>query len=170
MGVDVRNEGSGNIGATNVARSAGRRLGAMTLAADTAKGAIPVAAALAIDPGEWVVAATGVAAVLGHVSSVFLRFRGGKGVATGAGVLVAMAPLAAALPIAVFAAVFALRRIVALASIGAALFAPFALWLVGYPTARIVAAVVIVGLIVARHSGNLSRLASGDEPEFRASE
>src|SRR5262245_17383006 len=108
-GVDVRAAGSGNIGATNVGRTSGKWLGILTLVLDGAKGAAPVLIAeQVLDQPIAVVAGAGLAAVLGHVFPVYLRFRGGKGVATGAGVFFAISPVAALIATAVFAVVVAL--------------------------------------------------------------
>jgi glycerol-3-phosphate acyltransferase PlsY len=165
-GIDVRSAGSGNIGATNVARTAGRKLGLLTLVGDALKGLLPVLVARAFGFGSTVVAATAVAALVGHVFSVFLRFHGGKGVATGVGVLIGLAPATAPLPIAIFALAMASSKIVSLSSILAALSAPVAIALCGYPSATSFAALVMAGLIVFRHRENISRLLAGTEPRF----
>jgi acyl phosphate:glycerol-3-phosphate acyltransferase len=167
-GVDVRRTGSGNIGATNVARTAGKRLGVLTLVGDAAKGAIPVVLARSVGASEAIVAAAAVAAIAGHVFSVFLGFRGGKGVATGFGVLLALAPTATLIPLVAFASTFAFSRIVSLASIAAVLTAPVAVAWLGYPNPAIAAAVAIAVLIVAKHRENLVRLRAGTEPKFRS--
>src|SRR3972149_7896127 len=134
MGVDVRAEGSGNIGATNVARVIGKRQGIMTLVADVAKGFLPVFAAfqLGFAPAAALV---GTAAFLGHLYPVFLKFQGGKGVATALGVFVGLAPLATLVLIVIFAAVALTSRIVSLSSMVAALAAPVTLWFFSYPPA-----------------------------------
>lgn len=162
-GVDVRREGSGNIGATNVARSAGRSLGVLTLIGDALKGFLPVLAAATLDGRETAIAATAAAAVVGHVFSVFLGFRGGKGVATGAGALLGIAPLAALPALAIFACVVAMSRAVSLASIVASASAAVAIFLFGYSTPRIVAGISIALLIISRHRENISRLVAGTE-------
>jgi len=168
VGVDVRSEGSGNIGATNVARTAGRKLGILTLVGDVLKGLLPVVAARALGQPEAVVAAVAVAALAGHVFSIFLRMQGGKGVATGAGVLLGLAPSVAPIPLVLFAAIFALSRIVSLASIVAAVSAPIALFVLGRSSTVTVAALVIAGLIVFRHGENISRLLAGTEQRFKS--
>ncbi|MGH7896963.1 MAG: glycerol-3-phosphate 1-O-acyltransferase PlsY [Candidatus Binatia bacterium] len=165
-GVDVRSAGSGNIGATNVARTAGRRLGLVTLVGDFAKGFLPVWLARELGLAEAAVAAVAAAALLGHVFSVFLAFHGGKGVATGIGALVALAPGAALIPLAVFAATFAASRIVSTSSIAAAASAPVALLLLGYPAATCVAASAMALLIIYRHKDNIGRLLAGTEKRF----
>jgi len=167
-GVDVRSEGSKNIGATNVARTAGRGLGILTLVGDLSKGLLPVVAARWFVESERVIAAVAVAALLGHVFSIFLGLRGGKGVATGVGVLFGLAPGTAPLAIAVFAAMFALTRIVSLASILAAASAPIALLVLGYSGTFTLAAAAIALLIVWRHEENIARLVAGTEDRFES--
>jgi glycerol-3-phosphate acyltransferase PlsY len=168
VGIDVRAAGSGNIGATNVARTAGRSLGLATLAGDVSKGVIPVVLARSLGMSHGVVAAVAVAAIGGHVYSAFLGFRGGKGVATGLGVLVGLAPAAALVSLATFAAAMAISRIVSVASIAAAVSAPIAMALLGHPRAYFVAAVAISVMIVSRHGENIARLRAGTERRFRA--
>src|SRR6185369_15284983 len=123
-GIDVRRHGSGNIGATNVARSAGALLGLATLVADAAKGALPVLVAGVLDGRPAVATAAGVAAFVGHVFPVTLRFAGGKGVATAVGVLLVIAPLALVCALVVFALTFLLTRYVSLGSVLAAIAVP----------------------------------------------
>lgn len=165
-GVDVRSAGSRNIGATNVARTAGRGLGILTLVGDLLKGLVPVVIVRVLGETDVVVAATGFAALAGHVFSVFLRMQGGKGVATGAGVLLGLAPAIAPIPLALFIGTFAISRIVSLASIVAAVSAPIALFLGGRSLPVTLAALAISVLIVWRHQENLSRLLAGTEPKF----
>jgi glycerol-3-phosphate acyltransferase PlsY len=165
-GVDPRAAGSGNIGATNVARTAGPGLGVMTLVADVLKGALPVLAARALTEGPTLAAAVGVAAFLGHLFPVTLGFAGGKGVATALGVLLALAPLAAGAAAAVFVVVVALTRYVSLASVLAALAAPLLIGLFAYPTPLLVASLVMTALIALRHGENFRRLRAGIEPRL----
>jgi acyl phosphate:glycerol-3-phosphate acyltransferase len=167
-GVDVRSTGSGNIGATNVARTAGTSLGLLTLVGDFVKGLLPVFVARGIALPEAVVALVAVAALVGHVFSIFLAFRGGKGVATGIGALVALAPGGALIPLAVFAAAFAASRIVSASSVLASASVPVALVLLGYPTATCVAASSMALLIISRHHENIARLLAGTEPRFES--
>jgi glycerol-3-phosphate acyltransferase PlsY len=165
-GVDVRRRGSGNIGATNVARTAGTGLGVATLVADALKGALPVLVARGLGAGLVLQAGTGLAALAGHVYPVTLRFRGGKGVATALGVLAVLSPPATAVAFIVFAAVVVLTRWVSLASILAATSTPAAAWLLGSPTPVVVASVLMAALVVWRHAENLRRLRAGTEPRF----
>ncbi|OHB29117.1 MAG: acyl-phosphate glycerol 3-phosphate acyltransferase, partial [Desulfuromonadaceae bacterium GWB2_53_15] len=116
-GIDVRKEGSGNIGATNLYRTVGRKVGVITLVGDCFKGLVPVMAARAWGLGAEQVAWVGLAAFCGHVFSVFLRFKGGKGVATGLGVFLALSPLAVAIAVGVFAVLVLKWRYVSLGSI-----------------------------------------------------
>jgi len=153
-GKDVRAVGSGNIGATNVARAAGRGAAAATLVLDAAKGLVPVL--LASGPG-WLPAACAISAVLGHCFPVWLRFRGGKGVATGLGVSLALAPWAALGGAATWAVLYRLYRISSVGSlagvavalgIAAATSSPYAVeGLAG-----------VAAIIVFRHGGNIRRL------------
>ncbi|MBI4517264.1 MAG: glycerol-3-phosphate 1-O-acyltransferase PlsY [Deltaproteobacteria bacterium] len=167
-GVDPRQVGSGNIGATNVARSAGTRLGLFTLAGDAIKGALPVLLAPAVSDTPWVSAATGLAAIAGHLFSVFLRFRGGKGVATAAGAFLVLAPLATIASVAVFAATAYAFRLVSLASMAAAGALPLLAMALGTSSAVAVAAWVTAMAVIARHRENIRRIAAGREPRFGA--
>jgi glycerol-3-phosphate acyltransferase PlsY len=166
MGVDVRRAGSGNIGATNVARTAGARLGVLTLVADAAKGALPVLIARRLGSDPALSAGVGFAAFLGHVHPITLGLAGGKGVATALGVLVVLCPPAVPWVLAAFVVVFAAWRYVSLASLGGAAAAPLAVGLLGCPLPSLVAFIVMGVLIAVRHRDNLRRLASGDEPRF----
>lgn len=165
-GVDVRRSGSGNVGATNVARTAGARAAVLTLAGDIAKGLGPVLVARALSMPPWAIAGVGIAALLGHIYSVFLRFSGGKGVATAFGVFLGMAPFAAAVSLMVFAAVAVTTRYVSLASVVATLALGAACTVIGYATPIRVAALFVAVVIVLRHRENLLRLWEGAEPKF----
>ena len=166
-GVDVRAAGSGNIGATNVARTAGRSLGILTLLLDAGKGALAVAVTSIVlgvnmDTG-WPTLA-GVAAFLGHVFPPWLRFRGGKGVATAFGVILVLSPWLAAGSAAAFAGLVLATRTVSIASIGAALAAAaiaFVLHGWEWRVTRVVTAILVV--IVVRHRANIGRLLRGEE-------
>ncbi len=165
-GVDVRRTGSGNVGATNVARTAGARLGALTLVADAAKGAVPVLIAQRLGSDPVLSAGVGFAAFLGHVYPITLGFAGGKGVATALGVLVALCPAAVPWALGAFGVVFAWWRYVSLASLVAAAVAPLAVGLLGCPLPSLVAFLAMAVLIAVRHRDNLHRLRSGEEPRF----
>jgi glycerol-3-phosphate acyltransferase PlsY len=176
---DIRTIGSGNIGATNVMRTGARGLGAATFVLDVLKGcsAIWLGAALAphlmpTAPVRDVEALAAVCAVLGHMFPVWLSFKGGKGVATGFGVFLVAAPLAALAAITVFALVFALSRFVSLGSIlGAASFPVFAWFLVSgdKPAFFIAVQAIVAFLIIAKHHENIRRLLSGTENRFGSS-
>jgi glycerol-3-phosphate acyltransferase PlsY len=166
VGVDVRRAGSGNIGATNVARTAGRRAGLLTLLGDVAKGVVPTLLARLMLTDPWAIALTGLAAVFGHLFSVFLRFSGGKGVATALGVFVVLTPAAAALSVLLFAVTAFLTGYISLASILGAVALPPVAIVCGYPAPSSVVATVIAISIIVRHRDNLSRLRSGVEPRL----
>jgi glycerol-3-phosphate acyltransferase PlsY len=165
-GVDVRASGSGNVGATNVARVLGKREGALTLLADAAKGFLPVFLASRLGFAVEQVAVVAIAAFLGHVFSVFLKFRGGKGVATALGVFLGLAPLGTGVLIVVFAGVFAISRIVSLSSMIAAAAAPFVFWLSSYPVVFVATSALVAVIILARHRANIQRLMAGTEAKF----
>src|SRR6185369_5843542 len=163
-GVDPRDVGSGNIGATNVARAAGTLAGVLTLVGDLVKGLVPVIIARRIGLSNWAVAMVGLSAFFGHLYSCFLGFDGGKGVATALGVLLGAAPLGAIILVGVFAVALALTRFVSVASLlSAALAAPLLLVL-GYPMATVAIAVVTGALVAHRHRDNIRRLRFGTEP------
>lgn len=165
-GVDVRQAGSGNVGATNVARVVGKRQGLITLVADVAKGFIPVIGSLELSLGPVVTSFVAIAAFLGHLFPIFLRFRGGKGVATSLGVLLALAPLGTGVLIVIFCLVAGLGRIVSLASITTAALAPAVLWLFSYPPYVVSLSLFLALGIVLRHWDNMRRLISGAEPRL----
>jgi glycerol-3-phosphate acyltransferase PlsY len=167
-GVDVRQVGSGNVGATNVARAVGKRQGVLTLLADALKGMVPVAMGLWMQLPPEALAVIACAAFLGHLYPVFLRFSGGKGVATGLGALLIIAPLATILLVGVFLAVVFSTRLVSLSSIIAAALAPLALWLFFQPPAIVWMGAFLAAMIVWRHRGNIRRLLAGTEPRFGA--
>ncbi len=163
-GRDIRAEGSGNIGATNVTRRAGLAAGIATLVLDFAKGyaAVLVATAVTHDPLALAIAAF--SAVLGHVFPVYLGFRGGKGVATAAGVFSALAPASVLLALVVFAALFAVFRYVSLGSIFAVGSVPLFMMLLGVPSRQVLfSAFATALLIIARHQSNIRRLLAGNE-------
>jgi glycerol-3-phosphate acyltransferase PlsY len=163
-GVDVRKAGSGNVGATNVARVVGKRQGIFTLIADAAKGFVPVVIALKLGLTPATVAVIGIAAFLGHLYPIFLRFRGGKGVATALGVFLGLAPWAAGILTVIFAAVVLMTRVVSLSSMVTAAAAPLVLWLLRYSPVLIPMSVFIAAMIILRHRENIRRLLSGTEP------
>ena len=165
QGADIRSVGSGNIGATNVFRKS-RWAGILTLVLDTTKGYLAVLLAGWMG-GElqWQCMAA-VFAILGHIFTPFLGFKGGKGVAAGCGAYLALSPLPAATTLIVFALVMALTRYVSLASILAAAAFPVLAYVFKEPIPVIVAAAIGSALIVAKHHGNIRRLVSGTENKF----
>lgn len=167
-GEDVRASGSGNIGATNVLRTTGRAAGIATLLLDTAKGyaAVWIAGALTHDSALWTSAAA-LAVVAGHAYPVFLRFKGGKAVASMLGAFLRLAPLAIAAEFIVFVAMVAWTRHISLGSIVSCATLPLAVWLVQKPELPVVvAAVADGGFIIYKHSKNIHRLRSGSENVF----
>ena len=165
-GVDVRRTGSGNIGATNVARSAGLGVGVATLVADALKGTVPVLVVGRLATSPALSAGVGVAAFLGHVFPVTLHFVGGKGVATAVGVLAVLAPVAVAYAAAAFVAVVAVTRYVSLGSVIAAVCAPVAIAALGYPRPVLAASLAMSAVIIVRHRDNYARLLAGTEARF----
>jgi glycerol-3-phosphate acyltransferase PlsY len=161
-GKDIRSLGSGNIGATNVFRT--RKLaGILTLVLDAGKGYLAVAAAgwLGGSPG-WQAAAA-VFAIIGHVFTVWLRFKGGKGVATGCGAYLALAPMAMVTTLGLFLLILLLTRYISASSIGATAFFPFWAYLYGVPAPVLFAAALGAVLIITKHHQNIRRLLSGTE-------
>ena len=174
-GGDVRETGSGGTGATNVSRSAGKGAGILTLVLDVIKGVFVVFLAGILSDGlfpyaDWTIAFAGVLAILGHIFPVWLRFRGGKGVATALGVFLMLAPIVVVIALVVFAITFALTRYVSLASLMAIssiaiailtlmLFDPLEL-----PNA--IAALLSAGLVIFAHRANIQRLIAGSEPKY----
>jgi len=171
-GTDVRQSGSGNIGATNVARVAGPLPGILTLVLDAAKGALAVwLAARFGDHTARTMMFAGIAALLGHCFPVWLGFKGGKGVATGLGVFAALCPPAALASAVLFALVVVSLRIVSLASITAAAAMPllvYFLWAPRHAPPLVVSfgTLFAAALIIFKHNANLQRLVEGTEPRF----
>jgi len=164
--VDPRTQGSRNIGAANVYRTAGKILGILTLLGDILKGLIPVALARAtLDSYIWI-GAVALVAFLGHLYSIFLKFRGGKGIATGLGVFLALSPLPAILSFLVFAAVVYKWRYVSLGSLTATASFPIFLALLNPHKIYIPFAIIIAVLIFYRHHENIERLLAGTESRF----
>ncbi len=171
-GADVRKAGSGNIGATNVARVVGPLAGVLTLILDTAKGAGAVLLAewLSNDSATWMMIAA-FAVLLGHCFPVWLKFKGGKGVATAAGMFFVLSPLACLAAVVLFLLVVNFWRYVSLGSVSAAAAMPlliYFLWAPHHapPLAITLGAVAAALLIIYKHRGNLQRLLEGAEPKF----
>ena len=162
-GVDVRAVGSGNVGATNVMRSVGRGAGLLAFVLDFVKGAVASQVGLWVEGAGPLPALCATLAVVGHMYPLWLRFRGGKGVATGAGAFLPLVPVATAAGMVTFGVVLAVARYVSLASIAGTLVLAFAAFLLGAPTPVVRAAAGMAVLIVWKHRGNLERLSRGTE-------
>jgi len=158
---DIRNVGSGNIGATNVLRTGRKGLAAATLLLDALKGVVAVLIVVHISQIAAVGAAAG--AVLGHMFPVWLRFKGGKGVAVAGGAVIALMPLVALICFAIWIAVVAATRYTSLAAILACLAATPLAWALGYPLSTIVFAAVGTAAVLFLHRGNIRRLLRGEE-------
>lgn len=165
--MNLRSSGSGNIGAANVARAAGAHLGALTLVLDVAKGLLPVALARVHGCGAWMIVAVGLCAFFGHIFPVFNGFRGGKGVATAAGIFLVFSPPTLVAALVAYSAAMALRRIASLASLSAATVLPVAAFVADGAGPTVFAALVVSVTLFLTHRDNLRRLASGTEPPFR---
>jgi glycerol-3-phosphate acyltransferase PlsY len=176
-GVDIRAAGSGNIGATNVFRVLGRPAGVAVLLLDAAKGAIPcatlpplalwVAGAAGHPDPEWLGIIAGIAAVLGHNYTCWLRFKGGKGIATTAGVLAVLMPVALLTCLAAWLVVFLLTRYVSLGSLVASVALPLTVWWRGQSGALLAVALALGLLAIGKHRANIRRLLNGTESRFR---
>jgi len=171
-GVDLRAVGSGNTGASNVYRVAGAGWAVLAFLGDALKGALPVWAALHLPSQSsttdaWWVAGAGLLAVLGHLFPPWLKFRGGKGVATSFGVMVILAPGPALLALAVWAAVTLASKRVSAGSLAAALALPVSVYVFKAGPAKIWLALALAGLIFVAHHENLGRLLRGEEPAIR---
>ena len=161
---DIRSHGSGNIGATNVLRTLGRTPAILTLVGDVAKGYAAVALAGHLGGDVPAVTAAGaVAAVVGNCWSVFLGFRGGKGMATGLGALLRLTPLATLAAVPVFVVVAATTRFVSLASLLSALCVPFGAFALGAPRAYVLGTLAVAIVVPVRHRENIARLRAGTE-------
>lgn len=186
-GVDVRKEGSKNIGATNVTRCVGKKAGKLCFALDFLKGAIPVLAAQFLLPEEWqfreyVIIAALLMGVIGHMFPLFLKFKGGKGVSTAAGAIMALAPFPLVVALVVWVVVFFVSRYVSLASISAAAVLPIVAWvsylaeadlgkLGGIPLVSnsplvLIFLTLVAILAIVRHRSNIQRLLDGTENRF----
>jgi glycerol-3-phosphate acyltransferase PlsY len=169
-GVDIRKVGSGNIGATNVMRSVGKPWGLATFVADALKGFVPALLFPRFVQADPAMASVvfGFSAILGHNFPVYLKFKGGKGVATSAGALLGIAPLSVAIGLVAWAVVFFATRYVSLASIATSVVIPAAAWILrGAQGTFLPWALTILGaLIILRHKDNIKRLLTGTESKF----
>ncbi len=163
--VDVRQHGSGNVGTTNVFRVLGKKAGAVVLVCDMLKGYIPafIAAYYLRETNPWLVIVIAAAPVVGHMYSVFLKGRGGKGVATGAGVVIALIPLAGGIIAVVWVLLILTTRYVSLASLVATLLVPVFVFALSDPLPYLIASLLVTVGIFWAHRGNISRLFKGTE-------
>ena len=162
-GIDLRRVGSGNVGAANVHRTAGLKIALLVVAIDLAKGAGSVLLATRLTSGLDGAVAAGVAAIIGHVYPVWLRCRGGKGVATACGVFAMLAPIATAIAATGFVATVWITRYVSLGSVVATAALPPLAWLLDSPMPVVAGGTIAALLIIPRHAGNLARVADGTE-------
>ncbi len=164
---DPRLQGSGNIGATNISRVSGKKAGLITLIGDICKGAVPALAGTLLAPNTpYIAALAGLTAFLGHLYPIFIGFKGGKGIATALGIFLILTPWAVAIEIIIFAIIMLTVRIVSVGSLTAALTLPACIFLLSYPKAYVLSALVIAILTTYKHRENLKRLAEGQEPKF----
>ena len=166
---DVRGQGSGNIGATNVYRVAGKLPGLLTLLGDILKGFLPLLACktwLALTPTQLGLACA--VAIIGHCYPVYLKFRGGKGVATALGIFLVLSPTAVLGAATVFVLTVAISRFISLGSVLAAMSAPLLILMLSYPQPIVLATLFVAALIIWRHRSNIKRLLDGSENRFNA--
>jgi glycerol-3-phosphate acyltransferase PlsY len=161
-GVDVREHGSGNVGTTNVFRVLGKKAGAVVMVCDILKGYLPAAIAAALFT-PWAAIFIAAAPVVGHMYSIFLKGKGGKGIATGAGVVLALVPLAFAIIFTTWLVLIVVTRYVSVASLTAAVLVPVLTFLFHEPLPYKIAGVLVAILVWWAHRGNISRLLAGEE-------
>ena len=161
--IDIRKEGSGNIGATNVYRTLGKSLGALTLLGDVLKGLIPVVIAIWLLKSEIWIGLTLLCAFLGHTYSIFLKFKGGKGVATALGIFVIIVPWAVLISFLVFAGTLYKWRYVSLSSITATGSLPLWIFLLPYSRVYFIFSIIVAGLVILKHQDNIKNLINGEE-------
>ena len=167
-GIDLRQHGSGNLGATNTFRVLGPKVAAPVMVFDVLKGFVPAFFFARWDSSadwRWALA-YGLAAIVGHIFSIYVNFKGGKGVATGGGVFLGLAPLSVGVAFLVWIVVLRAGRMVSLASILAAVTLVAALWIVGYPMEVQLLGTAVAAFIVFAHRANIGRLMRGEEPRF----
>lgn len=168
-GIDLRQHGSGNLGATNAFRVLGWKAATPVFMLDILKGWIPTFFFPRWDGSpawQWALA-YGAAAILGHVFSIYVRFKGGKGVATGAGVFLALAPFAVLIGLVVWSSLLFFTGTVSIASIIAAAVLPVAVWLLGAPGLVCALALIVAAFVIYAHRANIRRLLRGEEPSFK---
>lgn len=161
-GIDIRQEGSGNIGATNAFRVMGKGAGILVLILDALKGVLGVQLARLVG-GPWFVVGASLLVIFGHSYSIFLKFKGGKGVATGGGIVLALAPVTVAIQLVIFVVVVAITKYASLGSIIAAVSIPLTMYLVGEPLPVTIFGIFGATLVIYRHIPNIKRLFQGNE-------
>jgi glycerol-3-phosphate acyltransferase PlsY len=166
--IDITKRGSGNIGATNVARELGLKWGILTLLLDLLKGLVPTLLFDRLYPGaSWALSVTGLCALLGHQFTPFLGFRGGKGVATALGVYLAISPLGCLAAAVVFVLTVSVWDFISLGSMAGACSVPVFFAILGLPVELILASLIAAGLICLKHKDNIGRLLAGNERKWR---
>lgn len=166
-GIDIRNYGSKNIGTTNVFRTVGPKTAVLVLIADAFKGILAVGIMSYVFHNPLLDVITALGALLGHNYSLFLGFKGGKGVATALGLLIFMMPKVAVASFGIWLVCALLTRYVSLGSIMAAIFTPPLAWYLGYPSAYVIFSVVAAFFVVLRHKENIHRLLTGTESKIK---
>lgn len=164
--VNLREHGSGNIGATNATRVLGKKAGLMTLAGDVSKGLVAVAIASRLLDPHWQIAVAGLMAFLGHVYPVFLKFKGGKGVATGLGIFLFLMPVATISTMGVFAVTLWVSAYVSLGSVFASLCLPLFGIFYQYPPEYMAVSAIVAIIVLLKHTGNMKRILHGNESRF----
>ena len=168
-GEDVRQKGSGNIGATNVYRVAGKLAGVLTLVGDTLKGFLPLLAFKTwLEPTPTQLGIASAIAILGHCYPVYLKFKGGKGVATALGIFLVISPKAVFFALIVFILTVTITRYISLGSVLAALSAPLVILFLNHQQPIFLATLFIAALVIWRHNSNIRRLLDGTENRFKA--
>ena len=168
-GEDVRQKGSGNIGATNVYRVAGKLAGVLTLVGDTLKGFLPLLAFKTwLEPTPTQLGIASAVAILGHCYPVYLKFKGGKGVATALGIFLVLSPKAVFFALIVFILTVTITRYISLGSVLAALSAPLVILFLNHQQPIFLATLFIATLVIWRHNSNIRRLLDGTENRFKA--
>jgi len=161
-GIDIRQHGSGNVGATNAFRVLGRWPAVIVLALDCVKGIVGVLIARQVG-GPWFIVPAALVVMLGHSYSLFLGFRGGKGVATGAGIMLALAPVTVCIQLILFIIIVAVSKYVSMGSIAVALTLPLTMYIVGDPLPVKILGFLAAALVIYRHIPNIKRLKDGTE-------
>ena len=165
---DVRSKGSGNIGATNVYRVAGKLPGILTLTGDILKGLLPILLIKQfLSPSMTQLGIVGAVAILGHCYPIYLKFQGGKGVATALGIFLVLSPFAVLGASVIFVAAVAISRFISLGSIFAAMTVPFLMLMLNQPEPLVISALFISLLVIWRHRSNIKRLLDGSESRFK---